>query len=162
GEGADLEQVTAALQILVEGTAFAPDRSHVGVGQRLELLLVVVGQAQVFRGVLSLTTDGRSGTSGIDNGPRLVAGARRLHRGLRFDPEHRRPAGNDADLSASGERRHGLDQRPVTRTFASAFSTTGRDFLPSASTASWATSASVKPLWVQAANSSMTPSGSQK
>src|SRR4029453_17729917 len=68
GERADLQQVAAALQILVEGPALAADRGHVGLGQGLELLLVVVGEAEVLHGVVSFTSAGRSGTSGIDSG----------------------------------------------------------------------------------------------
>src|SRR4030095_10302215 len=66
GERADLQQVTAPLQVLVERPALAADRCHLGFGQRLEFLLVVVGQAEVLHGCLSFTSPGRSGTSEID------------------------------------------------------------------------------------------------
>src|SRR5262245_38115814 len=48
GERADLQQVAAALQILVEGPALTGDRGHVGLGQGLELRLVVVGQTEIL------------------------------------------------------------------------------------------------------------------
>src|SRR5262249_15374112 len=72
----------------------------------LELLLVVVGQAQVLHGVPSFTTGGRSRTSGIDNAP-----PRSVARPMKHDGGRRRggvTARGDRPALSFGARRTGL------------------------------------------------------
>src|SRR6185436_4374563 len=56
-ERADLEQRPGTPQLLVERAALLLDRDHVGRREGLELLLVVVGQAQILHGILLLLVE---------------------------------------------------------------------------------------------------------